>query len=82
MPARNARWFLLGTLDSATVSNADGSGVAFRRRDPEHFRRLLGRTVALYRQLAADWPRTSDAYRAAVPELTSVDAWRRVFERP
>jgi galactofuranosylgalactofuranosylrhamnosyl-N-acetylglucosaminyl-diphospho-decaprenol beta-1,5/1,6-galactofuranosyltransferase len=43
---------------------------------------LLGRTVALYRQLAADWPRTSDAYRAAVPELTSVDAWRRVFERP
>jgi galactofuranosylgalactofuranosylrhamnosyl-N-acetylglucosaminyl-diphospho-decaprenol beta-1,5/1,6-galactofuranosyltransferase len=82
VPARNARWFLLGTLDSATVSNADGSGVAFRRRDPEQFRRLLGRTVALYRRLAADWSRTSDAYRGAVPELTSVDAWRRVFERP
>ena len=82
VPARNARWFLLGTLDSATVSNADGSGVAFRTRDPEQFRALLGRTVALYRRLVADWARTSRSYRAAVPELTSVDAWRRVFEQP
>ena len=82
VPARNARWFLLGTLDSATVSNADGSGVAFRTRDPEQFRALLGRTVALYRRLVADWARTSRSYRAAVPELTSVDAWRRVFDHP
>ena len=82
VPARNARWFLLGTLDSATVSNADGSGVAFRRRDPEQFRRLLGRTVALYRRLAADWSRTSRSYRAAVPELTSVDAWLQIFDHP
>ena len=82
VPARNARWFLLGTLDSATVSNADGSGVAFRTRDPEQFRALLGRTVALYRRLVAEWARTSRSYRAAVPELTSVDAWRRVFDHP
>jgi len=82
VPARNARWFLLGTLDSATVSNADGSGVAFRRRDPAQFRALLRRTAALYRRLAAEWERANSAYRAAVPELTSVEAWRRAIDQP
>ncbi|HYZ07349.1 MAG TPA: glycosyltransferase [Pseudonocardiaceae bacterium] len=82
VPARNARWFLLGTLDSATVSNADGSGVAFRTRDPGQFRALLGHTVALYRRLVADWAQTSHSYRAAMPELTSVDAWRRALDPP
>ncbi|MGH3979048.1 MAG: glycosyltransferase, partial [Pseudonocardiaceae bacterium] len=81
VPARNARWFLLGSLDSATVSNADGSGVAFRRRDPAQFRQLLARTVALYRRLVAEWAGISRVYRDAVPELTSVEAWRRAFDQ-
>jgi galactofuranosylgalactofuranosylrhamnosyl-N-acetylglucosaminyl-diphospho-decaprenol beta-1,5/1,6-galactofuranosyltransferase len=79
VPARNARWFLLGTLDSATVSNADGSGVAFRRRDPQQFRSLLAHTVALYRRLVADWVPTAKRYRAAVPQLSSAEAWRAAF---
>ncbi|MGH3874738.1 MAG: glycosyltransferase [Pseudonocardiaceae bacterium] len=80
VPARNARWFLLGMVDSATVSNADGSGVAFRRRDPQQFRALLARTIALYRQLVAEWDDTAQRYRAAVPELTSVDSWEQAFK--
>ncbi|HZA16354.1 MAG TPA: hypothetical protein VE645_05580 [Pseudonocardiaceae bacterium] len=47
VPARNARWLLLSMVDPATVSNADGSGVAFRKRDPQQFRALLARTVVL-----------------------------------
>ncbi|TDV50990.1 glycosyltransferase [Actinophytocola oryzae] len=77
--ANSALWFLLGNLDSATVSNADGSGVAFRRRDPKVFRELATRTAANYRRLIAEWPRLAEQYRAAVPELTSVEAWRKVF---
>ncbi len=80
VPARNARWFLLGMVDSATVSNADGSGVAFRKRDPQQFRALLARTIALYRQLVAEWDVTAERYRAAVPELTSVDSWEQMFK--
>ena len=80
VPARNARWFLLGTLDSAAVSKPDGSGVAFRKRDPQQFRALLARTMALYRRLVAEWHPTAQRYRAAVPELTSTDAWRAVFD--
>ncbi|MGH3762335.1 glycosyltransferase [Actinophytocola sp.] len=80
VPAHGARWFLLGNLDSATVSNADGSGVAFRRRDPKLFRELAMRSAQNYRRLAAEWPSLVEQYRAALPELTSVEAWRKYFE--
>ncbi|MEU5690948.1 glycosyltransferase [Actinosynnema sp. NPDC020468] len=80
VPATNARWFLLGNLDSATVSNADGSGVAFRRRDPKEFRQLMKRAVRNYRRLSQEWPRLKQVYRDALPELTSVESWRKVFE--
>jgi len=80
VPATNARWFLLGNLDSATVSNADGSGVSFRRRNPKEFRALGARVVANYRRLAREWPRMKQIYRDALPELTSVESWRKVFE--
>ncbi len=81
VPARNARWFLLGMVDSATVSNADGSGVAFRKRDPQQFRALLARTIVLYRRLVQEWALTAQHYRAAVPTLTSVESWEQAFER-
>jgi galactofuranosylgalactofuranosylrhamnosyl-N-acetylglucosaminyl-diphospho-decaprenol beta-1,5/1,6-galactofuranosyltransferase len=79
VPARNARWFLLGMVDSATVSTADGSGVAFRKRDPQQFRALLARTIALYWRLVQEWGVTAQRYRAAVPTLTSVESWERAF---
>ena len=79
VPASNARWFLLGMVDSATVSNADGSGVTFRKRDPQQFRALLARTIALHRRLIAEWADTARRYRAAIPTLTSVESWDQVF---
>jgi len=80
IPAGSALWFLLGNLDSATVSNADGTGVAFRRRDPKVFRELARRVAHNYRRLVREWPRLQQAYRTAVPELTSVESWRKVYE--
>lgn len=80
IPAHGARWFLLGNLDSATVSNADGSGVAFRRRDPKLFRELSMRAARNYRRLTDEWPRLVEQYKAAMPELTSVESWRKYFE--
>jgi galactofuranosylgalactofuranosylrhamnosyl-N-acetylglucosaminyl-diphospho-decaprenol beta-1,5/1,6-galactofuranosyltransferase len=81
VPATNARWFLLGNLDSATVSNADGSAVSFRHRDPKEFRELGKRVLANYRRLATEWPRMKRVYRDALPELTSVESWGKVFNR-
>jgi galactofuranosylgalactofuranosylrhamnosyl-N-acetylglucosaminyl-diphospho-decaprenol beta-1,5/1,6-galactofuranosyltransferase len=79
VPAGNAGWFLLGMVDSAIVSNADGSGVAFRKRDPQQFRTLLARTITLYRRLITDWTTTAHRYRTAVPTLTSIQSWDQVF---
>lgn len=80
IPAGSALWFLLGNLDSATVSNPDGTGVTFRRRDPAVFRSLSQRVGHNYARLMREWPRLRHAYRAALPELTSVESWRKTFE--
>jgi galactofuranosylgalactofuranosylrhamnosyl-N-acetylglucosaminyl-diphospho-decaprenol beta-1,5/1,6-galactofuranosyltransferase len=80
VPAGSALWLLLGSLDSAIVSNAGGSGVTFRRRDPQEFRELAKRAADTYRRLVREWPRLRETYRAALPELTSVEAWREVFK--
>jgi galactofuranosylgalactofuranosylrhamnosyl-N-acetylglucosaminyl-diphospho-decaprenol beta-1,5/1,6-galactofuranosyltransferase len=79
IPASGSVWFLLGNLDSATVSNADGSGVAFRRRDPKVFRELAAKAAHDWRRLSQEWPKLVEQYRAALPELTSVESWRKVF---
>ncbi|CAN5205992.1 glycosyltransferase [soil metagenome] len=79
--AQDARWFLLARLDSATVGLPDGRGVTLRRRDPRTFWKLLGTSLRLHRRLYREFPRLRREYRAAAPELTSVDSWCRVFER-
>ncbi|RDI18688.1 glycosyltransferase [Lentzea flaviverrucosa] len=80
VPALSARWFLLGNLDSATVSTADGTAVAFYKRDPQEFRALAKRAARNYRRLGQEWDQLKRVYRAALPELTSTESWRKVFE--
>ena len=80
VPAQDALWYLLARLDGATVSSADGRGVAFRRRNPKLFRGLLRQAMANHLRLAREFPKLREAYRAAAAELASPDAWRKVFE--
>ena len=81
LAAKDGRWFFLGRLDSATVSTMDGSGVTFRCRDRKQFRALAARTIRNHLRLAKQWPRMKKIYRSAVPELTSIEAWRKFFEQ-
>ena len=83
VPSRQAQWFVLSRLDSATVSTPDGRGVTFRRRDPALFRSMLeARAVTRHREIAKAWPELRRRYREARPELTSREAWgREVFDR-
>ncbi|MPZ64847.1 MAG: glycosyltransferase [Pseudonocardiaceae bacterium] len=78
--AQDARWFVLSGLDGVTVSTSDGRGVTYRKRDPEAFRSLITRSVELHWQLAREFPRLRERYRAAMPELTGTPGWKRVFE--
>ncbi|MGH3936532.1 MAG: glycosyltransferase [Pseudonocardiaceae bacterium] len=75
----DARWFVLSGLDGVTVSTADGRGVTYRKRDPQAFRSMLARSVALHRELAREFPRLRQLYRDAAPELTSRAGWKQVF---
>ena len=82
VPSRQALWFVLSQLDSATVSTPDGRGVTFRRRDPQLFREMLLRSIRQLRDVGRAWPELRRAYREALPELTSREAWaKHVFNR-
>jgi galactofuranosylgalactofuranosylrhamnosyl-N-acetylglucosaminyl-diphospho-decaprenol beta-1,5/1,6-galactofuranosyltransferase len=77
---QDARWFVLSGLDGVTVSTADGRGVTYRKRNPEVFRSMLARSVALHRELAREFPRLRKRYRDAATQLTARTSWKRIFD--
>ena len=77
--SRQAQWFVLSQVDSATVSTPDGRGVTFRRRDPATAKRLGKRSLELNREIRRRFPELSQQYRAAWDDLTSKEAWRATF---
>ena len=78
--SRQAQWFVLAQLDSATVSTPDGRGVTFRRRNPALFRRQLRSSARLLKTIAGEWPALRTRYREAAPHLTSREGWKQIFE--
>ncbi len=74
------RWWLLSQLDSALVSSADGTAASWYKRQPELFRDLMGRSIAIHVRLAKEWPRLVEQYKAALPDLTSPETWHATFE--
>jgi galactofuranosylgalactofuranosylrhamnosyl-N-acetylglucosaminyl-diphospho-decaprenol beta-1,5/1,6-galactofuranosyltransferase len=77
--AQDARWFLLARLDGATVGTSDGRGVAFRKRDPRVFWKLLVTALANHVRLAREFPRLRRQYREALPQLTGPEQWTRYY---
>lgn len=75
-----ARWFTLSRVDSATVSTAGGTGVAFRKRDRDLAKELVSSTRELLKEIEDNFDDLRAEYRAALPELTSRESWRKVFD--
>jgi galactofuranosylgalactofuranosylrhamnosyl-N-acetylglucosaminyl-diphospho-decaprenol beta-1,5/1,6-galactofuranosyltransferase len=80
IPHIDRHWGVLSKFDSALVSSADGTMVAWYQRDPERFKEIMKRTSALHARLGWEWPELSRAYRAAMEELAAPETWRRTFE--
>jgi galactofuranosylgalactofuranosylrhamnosyl-N-acetylglucosaminyl-diphospho-decaprenol beta-1,5/1,6-galactofuranosyltransferase len=80
IPAMDARWYHLATLDSAIVSMPDGTSAAFYKREPQQFRDLLRRTVEIHERLYREWPTLSRRYRDALHDVTSPETWQTTFE--
>jgi galactofuranosylgalactofuranosylrhamnosyl-N-acetylglucosaminyl-diphospho-decaprenol beta-1,5/1,6-galactofuranosyltransferase len=79
LPAMDARWYHLATLDSAIVSMPDGTSAAFYRREPDQFRDLLRRTLEIHERLYREWPTLARRYRDALPDVTAPKTWESTF---
>jgi galactofuranosylgalactofuranosylrhamnosyl-N-acetylglucosaminyl-diphospho-decaprenol beta-1,5/1,6-galactofuranosyltransferase len=80
VPHVDQSWWLLSRFDSALVSAADGTSTSWYQRDPARLRSILRRNALLHTRLVREWVRLRGEYRAALPELTSPERWRRTFE--
>ncbi len=77
--AMDAQWWRLARYDSAVVSMNDGTSAALHQRDPAKYRELLTKTIEVHARLAAGWPALAERYRAALPHVTSAEAWDETF---
>ncbi|MBA2464960.1 MAG: glycosyltransferase [Nocardioidaceae bacterium] len=80
LAAMDAKWWMIAQFDSVVVSSPDGASTAWYHRDRDEFRDLLARTVEIHQRLYREWPRLAGEYKAALPEVTSLDQWSKTFE--
>jgi galactofuranosylgalactofuranosylrhamnosyl-N-acetylglucosaminyl-diphospho-decaprenol beta-1,5/1,6-galactofuranosyltransferase len=79
VPTQDARWFLLCTLDGATVTTADGRGVVYRQRDRGTMFALLWQSLRRQARLARRFDEMRKSYREALPTLSSAHRWETVL---
>jgi galactofuranosylgalactofuranosylrhamnosyl-N-acetylglucosaminyl-diphospho-decaprenol beta-1,5/1,6-galactofuranosyltransferase len=75
----DSAWYALASLDSAVVSNADGTGASWYQRDPQQVRALVAESVRLHTELFGRWEALAQQYREALPRITSPEVWARTF---
>ena len=74
------RWWRMSQYDSAVVSNAEGTGASWYKRDPKKLRTMMAESARLHAAVLKDWQRLSEQYKAALGEITSISAWEKTFE--
>ncbi|TPW73564.1 glycosyltransferase [Schumannella sp. 10F1B-5-1] len=79
VPFNDARWWIIGHYDSVIVTNAEGSGHIWYRRDRKRFFQLTREAWKLRRRIQKQWPELSRRYREALPDIVSVEQWKRSF---
>lgn len=80
---QDARWFEVPNYDSVLISNAEGSGATLHVRRPRLFRKMLVDSIRLNRRYRSQWDRLRNAYRDALPEITSLATWEAsLLEEP
>jgi galactofuranosylgalactofuranosylrhamnosyl-N-acetylglucosaminyl-diphospho-decaprenol beta-1,5/1,6-galactofuranosyltransferase len=79
---RENKWWTLSSYDSVLVSNAEGTGVSWFRRDPKLLKDKMVEASRLQARLFREWDSLSKEYREALPEITSLKAWDATFGAP
>ncbi|GAA2180430.1 glycosyltransferase [Brooklawnia cerclae] len=79
IPHRDNKWWKVSRWDSALVTNADGNGVSWYRRQPEKVRQMVLESFRNYARIYAKWDELARQYQEALPRLTSFESWERTF---
>lgn len=75
----DAQWWHVARFRRAIVTDASQEGVRVRDYDRDRSVELLRESAAACLRLARRGPAAALQYRAALPQLTSRDNWRRLF---
>ncbi|MCW1249411.1 glycosyltransferase [Acaricomes phytoseiuli] len=80
VPHQDNKWWRLSQYDSALVSNAEGTAISWYKRDPKQLRKVLGEAVELHTRILRNWSQLREIYREQIPDLVSIESWRKIFE--
>ena len=80
VPANDSAWWHTSQFDKVVVTDASQEGVRIRKRDRALTVELAKRAARVARDLVRETPRLRAAYRAAVPDVTSRENWRRLYD--
>lgn len=73
------RWFRIANFDSVIVSNAEGTAASWYKRDPGKLKSMLRLSAKQHASLFRNWSSLADTYRSALPDLVSMESWRKSF---
>lgn len=77
---QDSKWWRLSQLDSAVVTNADGTGASWYKRDAKKARALLRESIVLHMRLRQNWEELREQYRSQLGDVTSQQAWETTIE--
>ncbi len=76
---KDNKWWNVARWDSVLVTNAEGSGISWYKRQPEKARKYMAESINLHLRLAREWDKLAARYREALPQITSFEAWEKTF---
>ncbi|HVW39767.1 MAG TPA: glycosyltransferase [Amycolatopsis sp.] len=80
IPSEEASWWHVAQFDTAVVTDANQEGVRVRKYDRARMLDLGKRGLRVINRLRKEGKAVQAQYRRALPELTSRENWRRLYE--
>ncbi len=78
--ADNGRWWGIGLKDSVLVNTPDGLGAWWYKRNRRKFVMNLYYSVKLHLRVRKEWDILKKVYSDALPDITSPESWKEIFE--
>ncbi|MEC3975685.1 glycosyltransferase [Amycolatopsis sp. H20-H5] len=80
IPTDEANWWHVAQFDTAVVTDANQEGVRVRSYDKDKMFDLAKRGAKVINRLRKEGAGVQEQYKRAMPELTSRENWKRLYE--